>query len=60
MRDWKEMRRAGMPEEVLLTAAARSLPPATAHQVVWAAAVTKNSEGGRRALASAMTRMRTS
>ncbi|CAK0903497.1 unnamed protein product, partial [Prorocentrum cordatum] len=38
LHDWREGTRAGVPEEVLLMGAARSMPPVSARQVLWAAA----------------------
>ena len=40
MRDWNEGRAQGIPVETLLSGAARSLPPGTAHQIFRAASVT--------------------
>ena len=36
------MRALGLDKETLLTAVARSIPPATAHQIVWAAGATRS------------------
>ena len=46
LKDWKDLRRDGVEEGALLTAAARSLPPSTAYQILWAAGLTRPPANG--------------
>ena len=46
LKDWKDLRRDGVEEGALLNAAARSLPPATAYQILWVAGMTRPSTDG--------------